>query len=266
VTLARRPRRRLASDAIVVNRWWLARSRSSSSTATPARTARWYAGGTAGIDAGPSRSAAAATCSRSACRSPTPGDDVIDAEALFDGRTPGALPSLGITAYGGAGVDIIRGTQAGDMLLGGSGDDLIFGDAGPDRIWGDFGLIVGVIDSDPHTSSPPTPASTSAPTTSVAGTDILFGEGAGNDQGDPGRLRRHHLRRPRQSSTRPASARPEPTNGAPDHLHGDARRRRAARRRRHRSSSTPATGDNIVIGDHGAVAADDVFTTDPGAR
>ena len=51
------------------------------------------------------------------------GNDIIDASALFaDPCTQrGNLPTVGFTAYGGAGNDLIIGSQAGDHLAGGSG-------------------------------------------------------------------------------------------------------------------------------------------------
>ena len=43
------------------------------------------------------------------------GNDIIDARALFSHITdPADLPSVGFTAYGGAGNDLIYGSQAGD--------------------------------------------------------------------------------------------------------------------------------------------------------
>ena len=106
----------------------------------------WYAGGTAGIDAGAKPFGGGRFLFPVGVPFSNPGNDFINAEALFVDAAPGALPTLGIIAYGGAGNDIILGTQAADMLLGGSGDDEIHGERGPDRIWGDSGLIVGVID------------------------------------------------------------------------------------------------------------------------
>jgi Ca2+-binding RTX toxin-like protein len=41
------------------------------------------------------------------------------------------LPSVGFTAYGGAGNDLIIGSQTGDHLAGGSGDDEIAASAAP---------------------------------------------------------------------------------------------------------------------------------------
>ena len=62
---------------------------------------------------------------------------MIDASALFAGLVCNAtcanLPSVGITAYGGAGDDLIIGSQTGDHLAGGSGDDTILGLRGNDH-------------------------------------------------------------------------------------------------------------------------------------
>ncbi|MGY4311159.1 Ca2+-binding RTX toxin-like protein [Bradyrhizobium sp. JR3.5] len=73
------------------------------------------------------------------------GNDVIDAHNLFAGIPDGQLPTVGITAYGGAGDDTIIGSQAGDHLAGGSGNDTILGERGQDHIYGDSGFNVDVI-------------------------------------------------------------------------------------------------------------------------
>ena len=57
----------------------------------------------------------------------------------------GSLPSIGITAYGGAGDDTIYGSQTGDILAGGSGNDTIAGGRGDDQIYGDSGVNLNVI-------------------------------------------------------------------------------------------------------------------------
>ncbi len=78
------------------------------------------------------------------------GNDIIDASGLFappwitcngSGCMP-ALPTVGFTAYGGEGNDLIIGSQAGDHLAGGSGDDTILGLRGVDHIYGDSGFNV----------------------------------------------------------------------------------------------------------------------------
>jgi len=79
------------------------------------------------------------------------GNDIIDARGLFadyynaDGDLIKPLPSVGFTAYGGAGNDLIYGSQAGDHLAGGSGDDIIYGQGGTDHIYGDSGVNVDIL-------------------------------------------------------------------------------------------------------------------------
>ena len=57
---------------------------------------------------------------------------------------PAPCPTVGFTAYGGLGDDLIIGSQAGDHLAGGSGDDEIRGLRGVDHIYGDSGVNVDV--------------------------------------------------------------------------------------------------------------------------
>ncbi|WP_294608493.1 hypothetical protein [uncultured Roseovarius sp.] len=74
------------------------------------------------------------------------GHDIIDASALFaDDAAAGIYKSVGITAYGGMGDDLIIGSQTGDHLAGGSGDDTIIGQAGTDHIYGDSGFNVNIL-------------------------------------------------------------------------------------------------------------------------
>ena len=74
------------------------------------------------------------------------GNDVIDAQrAVRAASQPARLPTVGFTAYGGAGDDLIIGSQTGDHLAGGSGDDTILGQRGVDHIYGDSGVNVDVI-------------------------------------------------------------------------------------------------------------------------
>ncbi len=89
------------------------------------------------------------------------GNDVIDASALFAGVSSANMPSVGFTAYGGAGDDLIIGSQAGDHLAGGSGNDTIRGQRGEDHIYGDSGvnvniftrgLTIDVVDNSPRPS------------------------------------------------------------------------------------------------------------------
>ncbi|HWQ28293.1 MAG TPA: Calx-beta domain-containing protein [Dehalococcoidia bacterium] len=76
------------------------------------------------------------------------GNDVIDASGLFawiDCSASCTLPTVGVTAYGGPGDDLIFGSQTGDHLAGGSGDDEIVGNRGVDHIYGDSGFNVNVL-------------------------------------------------------------------------------------------------------------------------
>jgi Ca2+-binding RTX toxin-like protein len=81
------------------------------------------------------------------------GNDVIDASALFadyDGvggvdAIAATTVSVGITAYGGMGNDLIIGSQTGDHLAGGSGHDTIIGQRGTDHIYGDSGVNVNIL-------------------------------------------------------------------------------------------------------------------------
>ena len=119
-------------------------------------------------------------------RQPVPlaGNDVIDASALFADivcdATCSNLPTVGITAYGGAGNDTIIGSQTGDHLAGGSGDDTILGLRGNDHIYGDSGVNVDVL-----TRGLTIPTANAGFTSAnvdlllVPGHDTLYGEGAG---------------------------------------------------------------------------------------
>src|SRR5205823_1632527 len=106
------------------------------------------------------------------------GNDVIDAHTLFAGIPDGQLPSVGFTAYGGPGDDLIIGSQAGDHLAGGSGDDTILGKRGVDHIYGDSGVNV-----DPITRVLTIPTVNASVWPSfdplTVGRDALYGEGAG---------------------------------------------------------------------------------------
>jgi Ca2+-binding RTX toxin-like protein len=107
------------------------------------------------------------------------GHDVIDASALFAGVASGALPTVGVTAYGGAGDDTILGSAAPDFLAGGSGDDLIVGGRGSDQIHGDNGVDVDVITRE--LSIPWRNASVFANRDGLeAGQDTLHGDGVGS--------------------------------------------------------------------------------------
>ncbi|MEE4314510.1 MAG: Calx-beta domain-containing protein [Desulfofustis sp.] len=134
------------------------------------------------------------------------GNDIIDARGLFadyydeDGTLIKTLPSVGFTAYGGAGNDLIYGSQAGDHLAGGSGDDTIYGQGGTDHIYGDSGVNVDIltrvltiptVDASPAPTVDPTlgssdqtfkPVRVATPMRDdmAAGNDIIDGNGSGN--------------------------------------------------------------------------------------
>ena len=105
---------------------------------------------------------------------------------------------MGITAYGGAGDDLIIGSQAGDHLAGGSGNDEIRGLRGADHIYGDSGVNVNIltraltIDTTNHSPGPEItkagfinngttiePVPSPVADTMDAGRDLIYGEGTG---------------------------------------------------------------------------------------
>jgi len=124
------------------------------------------------------------------------GNDIIDASGLFASLSPHMLPSVGFTAYGGVGDDLIIGSQAGDHLAGGSGDDTILGLRGTDHLYGDSGVNVNIltrgltISTENSTPAPtldnrnPAGDQTIKPGPSLnadpldAGRDLIYGEGA----------------------------------------------------------------------------------------
>ncbi|MEO6494544.1 MAG: hypothetical protein ABIP99_17070 [Ilumatobacteraceae bacterium] len=133
------------------------------------------------------------------------GNDIIDASGLFKNRAANNLPTVGFTAYGGLGDDLIIGSQAGDHLAGGSGNDEIRGLRGADHIYGDSGITVNlftraldiaVADRSPRpsvtgagylnngTTIQPYPSPVRDDLL-VPGRDLLFGEGAGTVTGGP---------------------------------------------------------------------------------
>ncbi|WP_203230655.1 calcium-binding protein [Agromyces humi] len=133
------------------------------------------------------------------------GNDIIDASGLFAHRAANNLPTVGFSAYGGLGDDLIIGSQAGDHLAGGSGDDEIRGLRGVDHIYGDSGMNVNLFTRALDiavTDRSPKPSVTGAgflnngttiqPYPSpvrddllVAGRDLLFGDGVGTVVGGP---------------------------------------------------------------------------------
>ena len=111
------------------------------------------------------------------------GDDVIDAGAVQ--AALGVLP-VRFIAYGGAGEDLIVGSQDADWLAGGSADDVIAGNSGDNVVLGDNGLdvavlskIITVVSGDPL---PPVIPLVLPPTVDplLSGSDLLTG-GDGND-------------------------------------------------------------------------------------
>jgi len=131
------------------------------------------------------------------------GNDVIDASALFADVSESDLETVGFTAYGGNGDDLIIGSQAGDHLAGGSGDDEILGLRGVDNIYGDSGVNVNILTralSIETTNHSPLPTITEAgfinngttiepyasPVVDLmdAGRDLIYGEGSGTVLGD----------------------------------------------------------------------------------
>ena len=206
------------------------------------------------------------------------GHDVIDASALFADLADDELPSVGFTAYGGNGDDLIIGSQAGDHLAGGSGDDTILGQRGIDHIYGDGGINVDILwrllevvatdESGPDAVNRDELA---------AGEDLIHGEGDGTvgtatydtltpfddvifgdhglvtqqvvgvrDLSDLGPL----LQRIQTTGFIREIATVEPTNGADDAIHGDDGRDRILGG----NGDDTITGDdqaNVVFGDHG---------------
>src|SRR5207302_10420591 len=112
------------------------------------------------------------------------GNDVIDAHQAFSQAQPWQLPSIGISAYGGAGDDTIIGSQAGDILAGGSGNDTIMGGRGVNQIYGDSGINADVIT---RNLTIPTASTSSYPNRDLllAGSDLLYGDMPGSTANDP---------------------------------------------------------------------------------
>ena len=206
-----------------------------------------------------------------------PGNDVIDARTLFATIPGGSLPTVGITAYGGAGNDTIYGSQAGDFLAGGSGDDTIVGGRGADQIYGDSGVNVDLILRE--LSIPTANASTARNADALAaGRDVLFGDGAGSASGpgadfadvifgDHGSVEQDVL----SATVSPGYVRPtakperiqttlridalqtrEPQNGADDTIVGGLGDDRIAGGNG-ADTITADEGADIVFGDHGSI-------------
>ena len=246
--------------------------------------AAWYAGGTTGINAGPKPFTDPTGGDPDDNRFifpvgvpfTTPGNDIIDAESLFDSALPGSLPSLGIVAYGGSANDTIIGTQAADLLLGGSGIDFVAGGRGPDWIWGDSGINVNVITLEPFQRGVVT-VNTSANLSAdllVAATDILLGEGGGNEDGAFGDF--DDIIIGDHGQIFPATApdlvfTEQPDNGQRDLIDGGPGNNIMLGGAGD-DSITAEDGDDVALGDHGEVDATFIpgtttvttNTTDPG--
>ena len=196
----------------------------------------------------------------------TPGNDVIDASDLVavppvDGDDTWFLP---VTIYGGAGNDLLIGSQAGDHIAGGSGDDLIFAQDGVDHVYGDSGFNVDYEVTVDETSVHDVARLLTVPTVDksievsrdglVAGSDEIHGEGGDDivfgdhgviDQAD-GTLRILTT----GSVTRIATDVPD--NAADDDLFGNAGRDRLLGG----GGGDDIDGgeqNNVVIGDHGFI-------------
>ncbi|MGC9326354.1 MAG: calcium-binding protein, partial [Candidatus Hinthialibacter sp.] len=107
------------------------------------------------------------------------GHDVIDA----------SQSSHGVTIYGGAGNDVIYGSQAGDHIAGGSGDDEIHGQGGLDHIYGDTGFNLDydvVIDENDNHTVARELIITNFDTSQILTRDVLLEPGKDAIYGDDG--------------------------------------------------------------------------------
>ncbi len=179
------------------------------------------------------------------------GNDLIDASALFANYT-GSPTDVGVTIYGGAGDDTIKGTQIGDYLAGGSGNDHIYGNGGDDQIYGDSGINVDVIS---RVLSFPTVNASLAPNSDGltagqdsidggSGADIIFGDHGIITQAIPDAQRILNLGQITDIRTT------QPGNGAADTISGGAGSNRIFGGG---ASDTITAGDdpNIIFGDQG---------------
>jgi hypothetical protein len=126
------------------------------------------------------------------------GNDTIIGNTLFAALDPGSLPTVGFVGYGGAGNDILFGSQAGDHLAGGGGNDGILGLRGNDIIIGDSGINVdftnramryATVDASPSPGLDPAqltngtfmrPAPSPMRDRMIAGADVLGGDSSGS--------------------------------------------------------------------------------------
>ena len=222
------------------------------------------------------------------------GNDVIDARSLFAAAPSGALPTVGLTVYGGAGDDTITGSQAGDFLAGGSGNDRIDGGRGIDQLYGDSGVNVDVLT---RVLTIPTTNASSALNADglVAGRDELHGDGAASGAGvavefgdvifgdhgaviqdvdEPGNLAGPEPQKIQTTLRIVTIETREPLNGADDVITGDLGIDRILGGNGNDRIDGNAA-DDLVLGDHGrihyptpdsgTVLADLLTTTDPEA-
>ena len=182
--------------------------------------------------------------------------------SLFAGPTrPASLRPVGFTAYGGAGNDLIIGSQAGDHLAGGSGDDKILGLRGATTSTATPASTSNIItrgstvDHRRHRAGRATrPAQFKDRDDLVAGRDLLYGEGPGSAAVAATTTRSRHdddiifgdhgivnqdVRAHRHDEGRPAQPAEDPDDAAPRRLRHHRHRRRSSRsatperRRRH---------------------------------
>ena len=140
-----------------------------------------------------------------ASRSPYSGHDFIDAVDLFADLPSNALPTIGVTLYGGAGNDTFVGSQTGDIIAGGSGDDLVLGERGEDLIVGDDGVNVDLLAGTASLVAVPLVTVLAVPPPNAD--PLLAGPRRPHRRGprlrtelgdEPRRRRRRHHRRPRR--------------------------------------------------------------------
>ena len=139
-------------------------------------------------------------------------------------------PTVGFTAYGGLGDDLIIGSQAGDHLAGGSGDDEIRGLRGVDHIYGDSGVNVDVL-----TRALDIATINRSPLPTVTGAGV-------------------HQRTARRIEPLPASPASSTTCWSPAATCSTARAPGPASARSPCTPAQPESAyDDIIFGDHGAV-------------
>ena len=209
------------------------------------------------------------------------GNDIIDTSALFVGVAEANQPTIGVIIYGGAGNDIIRGSQAGDQIAGGSGNDTIYANGGLDHVYGDSGFNVDVIGNTValanralsvaerlRLAGPVLTVPTSNTSTAfnadglIAGNDLIFGA-TGDDMifGDHGIITQVvetaapifpatlKIRTTREITDIRTT---QPANGGNDEIHGEA----GIDRILGGNGNDVITGDgerDVIFGDHGFI-------------